>query len=242
MAEAYTYEMFPDFSRQEAQVSKRLTPDEIKAQLEFLNILVASGQFVLITSDLFPNVPPPWLSMARFFACNNLVNNLIEARAVTPHEDLQVELGGLITGLIKERDSAFSAQIKKWGGDDENEQLLQAQAHFRQTPDQNTSLQLAISLGLSEQITDRNFPALAAVSADEILRLRARALRIKIDDLRDQWNSLKSNIGLQEVSEESELRKKLSVAISKLETQRAELLNLFISLSEDVEKTTKENK
>ncbi|OGE37837.1 hypothetical protein A3F00_03265 [Candidatus Daviesbacteria bacterium RIFCSPHIGHO2_12_FULL_37_11] len=199
----------------------------IREQVELLDFLTNKGQFDSITEELFPNLPKTTLGTAKFFATCYLINSLLQAREITPFDELKTRLGTAISDLINVRDHNLFESLEAIQGEPD-EDLIAYTNVFNQPVDQNQALELAIKLGLTDELDGRNFHALRVISDIELSRIRARAVRFKIDDLREQSESLK-HTGFNSESDDLELKKFLEEEIRRLEEQRSILLREYLA-------------
>lgn len=206
----------------------------LRGQIDSIDILVTKGLYLFIDPKYFPDLPKPWVEMARYYAFCSIINRLGEIRDTTPQEDLKRKLGGEMTGLIRARDRVFMDSLKVEEGEEvveEDKELLTAEALFKQTGDANATLSFAINFGLYDRINGRNFPALKALTDAEIARLQARALRMRLDDLREQEGSMKPHAGFpseQDNERLETLRDRLKKEIDATEQLRLFLIEKFL--------------
>lgn len=192
------------FGKEEVVTRPNIVAQPIKEQISTLDTLINRGRFFTITPDNFPGFPPQELALSRFYAYGNLASALQEVRYTTLDPSLKEKLGVAITALIKERDQDLGS-IVRVNGEGEDAIILSS-SFFKQTIEQNQSLELAIRMGLVEQINGRNFPALRTLTNPELDLIRATTLGnrlVQLRDLKAQANKISSPPGFSSDRESS---------------------------------------
>lgn len=198
---------------------------QLRAELEFLEFLVGKGVPDFIDPAHFPSIPLIWLKTNRLFATENAISAFLNAKDISLNPQNQQKISMILTNLIEMKENDFSSGVADIN-EEINEDLIRAEAIFGQPGEANGALELAIRFGFYDQIHARNFPALRALPPTEIARLKARSLRMRIEDLKDQEANLREDIGFG-AKDEIDLRSILREEIKETEKLRRELLLEF---------------
>lgn len=148
----------------------------INNQLGSLDGLAAKGLYELITPANFPSLPAERVLVARFWTMNHVIEGLITIRNTVWDPDLILKLGSQITAKIQERDRLLAEGLSDFPDLPVDEEAIAGQAGFVQPGDFSRSMEMAIGLGLTEQLNPRNFPALRALLPKSLAFIRLQAV------------------------------------------------------------------
>jgi hypothetical protein len=169
-----------------------ITFDDIQKRDNVLNYLHSQGYYGLIVPEAFRGViPDEKIASARCTAAENVIQGLMNQRDMADSSEAKRALSVAITTISRVRENNLVADLGHWQGDvDEN--LIRRQSYFRQPGEANGALDLALRLGLYEQITVRNFPIMRTLDEATILEMKIIAASNRVLRLQETQNSVDS--------------------------------------------------
>lgn len=150
---------------EETQTTQHSGPNTIQDQLMYLQYLFDNQLYGGITPDIFNKLPPVKVALARFFAINNTIQGVENAMVITADTELRAHLGGLVTNLIRDRDEGLKSVVSNY--EESSEKLMADNVPFQPSGEASQALMLVVNMGLVDQLKERNFPFLLALSQQE---------------------------------------------------------------------------
>lgn len=216
-----------NIEREAAQDKIPCKLSELREETEVLDFLFTKGLFQGITSRNFPSLPQEKVALAHFFALDNTIDGLITARTITQNEHLKHKLGVLITFLIKERDFDFNSTLQIKGEVDEK--LISAHASFKMAGESIRLLEMVLGLGLTDQLTEGNFPAIKALSERERTFLQLKALESKLSKLEEIKSRFKELGYTGNGKEGTGMKERLDTEIKTVEKHYLQCLDTYLN-------------
>lgn len=211
-----------DFNQKEVQ-----TTASLKEQVDQMDILFSKGLYWEITPDKFPCLPVEKVALSRFWATDNAIDGLQNARVVAKDPQLKRKLAVMISILIKQRDSALSDSLGNIEGDID-EELMTKQQNFRQPGEFTRMLEMTLGLGLVDQVDEKNFPALRALGEKEKMFLRLQSMHSRRYHLKAMENDQK-DFGYKNNTKKHDTRRALQLSIEELDRDYADLLKRYLA-------------
>lgn len=188
----------PEFPSPETIPSELPSIAAFREQLEWLHYLSAHNEFWAINPEQFPHLLPIMVEIDRFIATKNVVEGLQNFHHTVQDPELKEKFAILATNLIKESEERLSQSLAVTSGEIDTVILRRGLA-FRQSGEQNGSLELALRLGLIDVVNYQNFPALRSLSAKDLAYLRSLAISnrlTRLTELKGDWvNTRDINLG-----------------------------------------------
>lgn len=185
-----------------------------------LNFLASIGMYKSIRIEDFPNLPPEFVVLKRFFARDAIVGPLIEARDRQTDKDKRKRINSRISVLMNEGIEELIQVIPEGPPAEEeygkNPRLL--------STEENQTLLAYIGLGLYDEITPDNFPPLRPMFKKSVDFIRLTALENKIRKLEEIATS--SGMGYSVGKRDQE---PVTVEIKRLTVIRNELVQKIFS-------------
>lgn len=196
----------------------------LREQVEEMNFFFDKGLPEAITVERFPEIPLSKLATAKFWCYDNLIGGLANALNQATDNELKDKFAVLMTQMAQERDRSCLEILEGVAGEADGT-LMSQQAYFRQPIEFSRALEIAVEFGLEEQLNEKNFPALRALTTNEkallILRTiqnRRKVLEVAAHDLR--------NLGFTSKDDANKgLEQRLNDEINRLNEQYTALLD-----------------